>query len=107
MAYRNLLVQLDETKANAGRVQAAIELAQAQQAHLTGLFVINEPDLPSFVRGQIPRDVIEQQRADSEDTARAANDALLAMADHFPLAYGGLSRGNPSTDTRLLYRLPQ
>ncbi len=37
MAYKNLLVHLDETEACKGRVKAAIALAQAQGAHLTGL----------------------------------------------------------------------
>ena len=81
MTYKNILVLVDDTKANGGRLKAAIDLAREKDAHLTGLYVIGEPDLPTFVRGQIPRDIVEQQRADTEDAARAANNAFLAMAD--------------------------
>lgn len=81
MSYKNILVLVDDTKANAGRLKAAVDLARENDAHLTGLYVIGEPDLPSFVKGQIPQDVVEQQRADTEDAARAANNAFLAKAD--------------------------
>jgi len=81
MSYKNLLVLIDQTKANAGRLKAAIDLARAKEAHLTGLYVINEPALPGFVRGQIPQETIEARRAGDLEAARAANGAFLAIAD--------------------------
>lgn len=81
MSYKTLLVLIDQTEANAGRLKAAIDLARAKEAHLTGLYVINEPALPGFVRGQIPRETIEARRAGDLEAARAANNAFLAMAD--------------------------
>lgn len=81
MSYKNILVLVDDTKANDKCLKAAIDLARERDAHLTGLYVIDEPDLPSFIKGQIPRDVVEQQRADAADKARAAKSAYLARAD--------------------------
>ncbi len=81
MAYKTLLVHIDETKANAGRLQAAVDLARAHEAHVTGLYVIQEPYLPGFVTAQLPRDAIDAQRAGAEEAARAAVGAFLAKAD--------------------------
>ena len=38
MAYRNLLVRIDDSKANAKCLEAAIALAQSHGAHLTGIY---------------------------------------------------------------------
>jgi hypothetical protein len=81
MPFKNLLVHVDETKANAGRLQAALALARAREAHLTGLYVISELDLPGFAMAQVPRHVIEEQRAAAAKAAKAAVDAFLAEAD--------------------------
>lgn len=81
MAYKTLLVQIDETKANSGRLQAAIGLARAHEAHLTGLYIIRESDVPGFVTAQLPRDAIEAQRASADEAAEAAVAAFLAKAD--------------------------
>ena len=37
MAYKNLLVHLDDTRACAGRVEVAVALAKTHEAHLNGL----------------------------------------------------------------------
>ncbi len=81
MAYKNLLVLIDDTKANAGRVAAALALARNQEAHATGLYVIGEPDLSGFVRAQIPSDVLEEQRSQTETAAKAAAEAFRKLAD--------------------------
>ena len=66
MSYKSILVQLDDRKACAGRIAAAISLAQAHEAHLTGLYVAAEPTLPGSLRAEIPpeflRTVLEQQQ---------------------------------------------
>jgi nucleotide-binding universal stress UspA family protein len=93
MAYKTLLVQIDETKANAGRLQAAIDLARAHDAHLTGLYIINEPNLPGFVTAQLPQDAIEAQRASAVQAADAAVAAFRAAAD----------REGVQSDTRIVH----
>jgi len=91
MAYKTLLVQMDETEASGGRMHAAMALARARQAHLTGLYVINEPDLPGFVTAQLPRQAVEDQRARDDEAAKAAAEAFLAEAE----------RDNVKADTRI------
>ena len=81
MAYKTLLVLIDETKANDGRVQVAVDVARAYDAHLTGLYVLRESDLPGFVASQLPREAIANQRAKAEDTAQAAVEAFQAKVD--------------------------
>lgn len=81
MAYKTLLVEIDETKANRGRLQAAIELARAHEAHLTGLYVIRDPDLPGFVTAQLPQDAIEAQRGGAQEAADVAAAAFRAQTE--------------------------
>jgi len=81
MTYKTLLVEIDKTKANPGRLQVAIDFARAYEAHLTGLYVIREPDLPGFVTAQLPRDAIEAQRAGSQEAADAETAAFLAKTE--------------------------
>jgi nucleotide-binding universal stress UspA family protein len=76
MSYKNLLVYVDDSKACAGRVRAAAELAAAHRAHLTGLYVIFEPSPVSFARGYIAPEVLatvaQQQRELAEQTMAKA-----------------------------------
>ena len=66
MSYKNFLVHLDDRKSCAGRVAAAISLAQAHEAHLTGLYIATDPVLPSNLRAEAPpeymRMLLEQQK---------------------------------------------
>ncbi len=55
-----------------GRVRAAAELARVHQAHLTGLYVIEVPVLPSYAEAQIPATIFEAQRAALVAAAAAA-----------------------------------
>ena len=63
MAYKNLLVHLDETEACKGRVAAAIALAKAQEAYLTGLALAIETSVPAYIGGQLPVEVLDVQHA--------------------------------------------
>ena len=40
MAYKDLLVHVDDTRSCAARLQAAVDLAAAHEAHLTGVYII-------------------------------------------------------------------
>jgi nucleotide-binding universal stress UspA family protein len=73
MTYKNLLVQVDDTRSCAKRVAFAIDLAAAHDAHLTGLYIIAEPSPSAFVQGFPPELMSELQQA-----ARDRADAALA-----------------------------
>jgi len=62
MAYKDLLVHLDATKACAKRIDAAIALAVAHDAHLTALCPVVTPSLPGYVAVNLPPEIIENQR---------------------------------------------
>jgi nucleotide-binding universal stress UspA family protein len=80
MAFKNLLVHVDDTKGCAARVDAAIELAIAHDAHLTGVYVVTEPSPTSFVQGYLPPEALGvlQQRARERADAALARFAEVA-----------------------------
>lgn len=53
MAFKNLLVHIDDGKACTDRIQAAIALSQAHGAHLTGLYVAAHPVLSDNIYAEI------------------------------------------------------
>jgi nucleotide-binding universal stress UspA family protein len=66
MTYRNLLVQVDDTRSCAKRIAFALDLATAHGAHLTGVYVIAEPSPVAFAEGfpaELMTDLQQQQRA--------------------------------------------
>jgi len=70
MAYKDLVVLIDGTRACDKRVDAALALAAAQGAHLTGLAVAVVMPIPEYVRQQVPAEVLaEQEEALKERTA--------------------------------------
>lgn len=71
MPYKNLLVHLDETSASAARADAALEFARRQGAHLTGLGLVIEPVIPSFVYAQVPAEVLAERRKVVQDETEA------------------------------------
>jgi len=67
MSYKNLLVQIDDRKSCEGRVSAAIALAQAHSAHLTGLYLAADMAMPGALGLELPAEFLhllgEQQAA--------------------------------------------
>ena len=74
MTYRNLLVQVDESRSCARRVELAGELAAAHDAHLTGVYIVSEPSPASFVHPYLPPDLT----VSLQQEMRARADAALA-----------------------------
>lgn len=77
MAYKTILVHLDDSKACAKRTQAALDLAARQDAHLVGLYIAIEYSAPAYLAAQLPRDLIERQA----EQAKEATDKALAAFD--------------------------
>ena len=77
MAYKDLLVHVDDTRSCAARLQAAVDLAAAHEAHLTGVYIIAESPAV-FATGHVPPELLDslQQR-----TRERAEGALARFAE--------------------------
>ena len=72
MSYKDLLVQVDDTRGCAKRIELAVALAVGHEAHLTAVYIISEPSPASFVG--IPAELL----TDLQQKARERADLALA-----------------------------
>lgn len=61
MPFKDVLVHVDNAKPCAARIEVAVQLAQAHQAHLVGLHIRGLPRVPSYVQAQYGPEVVEIQ----------------------------------------------
>ena len=99
MAYKDLLVHLDDSKGCAKRVAAAVRLAGQHGAHLTGVYPIVEIPLLNYIREQIPRDVRAGMDAEANALAEAALKSFREAAERSGVAYE--TRTDHALDTTL------
>jgi nucleotide-binding universal stress UspA family protein len=76
MPLKDILVHVDTGPHCAARLEAAIALAAAHDAHLTGLYLRNEPHVPPFVRAQFGPQVTALQNQYANE-ARAQAEAMF------------------------------
>ncbi len=93
MAYKHLVVHVDDSSGCDVRMRAAIELAQRFDAHVTALYLIPEIILPIAAESYLGADIhtsIEKQEQDRAETvlehfrkaASAENVAYTTRTDH-------------------------
>lgn len=83
MAYKNLLVHVDDTKACESRIAAAIAVARTHGAHLTGLYVAADPALPGGMRAEVPADFLRTLQEHLEErmaAGKAKFDKIVSRA---------------------------
>ena len=80
MTYKNILVHLDNSNGCRNRLQAAFGLARDFDAKLSGLFVVPNYVVPSYVEAQISVDLI------TDVTDRALARARETLEDYQKLA---------------------
>jgi nucleotide-binding universal stress UspA family protein len=98
MAYKDLLVYLDDSKGCGKRVDAAVRMAKQHDAHLTGVYPIVEIPLLHYVRRHIPRDVQASMDAEANALADAALKSFREAAERSGVAYE--TRTDHGTDTQ-------
>lgn len=76
MAIKDILVHVTDGPECAARIQTALALAQAHDAHLTGLYTMWIPPMPSYVAAEIGADIIARQRALYEERMHGAERAF-------------------------------
>jgi len=82
MALKDILVHVDGSRSMPGRVRAAVDLARTHEAHLTGLYVIEVPVLPSYAEAQIPTAIIEAQYEAFVAAAAAAERTFAELTSN-------------------------
>ena len=76
MSLKDLLVHIDDKPGNDQRLDAAVGLALASNAHLAGLVLVAEPYVPPAIGVSIPAEILQEQR----EAAVQRADAVLARA---------------------------
>ena len=73
---KNILIHLDKSKQSVSRLQSAIALARRHSAHLTAMYVVTRPQIPSYIEAQIGGDFMAVQ-------VRVARGEGQAVLDDF------------------------
>ena len=87
MAYKDLMVQVDDARSCAARLQAAVDLAVAHDAHLTGVYVIADPSPAAFVSGYVPPDLIDTLQRHAHERAEAALARFAEVATRNQISF--------------------
>jgi nucleotide-binding universal stress UspA family protein len=87
MAYKDLLVQVDDSKGCEARIAAAIELAGRFDAHLTALYLIPEIILPIAAEGYFGADIYSSIEEQEQERADAAIERFRKLADAEDIEY--------------------
>lgn len=103
MAWKDILVHVDGGKQSDARVAAAVALAAAQTAHLTGLYVHHEPRIPAHVRGQLPDDLLDEMMAARAQAAAKIGQGFTAAATRAGLASEWRTGTGDPTDVLALH----
>jgi len=78
MAFKDILVHVDDLQPSAARLRAAINLAKTLDARLTGLYVKATPYSPHFAEAQISLQVLGKQAEKLERAAERAEESFAA-----------------------------
>jgi nucleotide-binding universal stress UspA family protein len=101
MTLKNLLVQVGADRANAARLDYAIRLAKAQNAHLTALHVPALAEVPGYVMAELPPAVVDvRERLLREEVARLTEEVRKAgVAGGLDIEWRAVAGGTPEFAT--------
>jgi nucleotide-binding universal stress UspA family protein len=77
MAYKTILVHVDDSPQWPGRFEVAAGLAAEFGAHLVGLCLMRRPELPGYIRSAEIAEMLAQRARDAEDRVKASRQMLL------------------------------
>lgn len=83
MPLKDILVYVDGSAQAAGTVAAACSLALRHDAHLTGLAVNHQPEIPGFTSMEIPTsalEILKQRRQEALDNERKTFEDAVSAA---------------------------
>jgi len=82
MALKDILVHVDNSKACRKRLETAVALASAHDAHLTGVYVLQSLALPSYAEAEIGPEFRRAQQEAREQRAREAEELFNDVTRH-------------------------
>ena len=80
MAYKDIVVHVDNGRHCADRLDTALALAAAHQAHVIGVFVRTDPYVPPYVQAQFGPEVIALQERHAGEAAERARTLFEGKA---------------------------
>ncbi len=107
MALKDLLVVVDGSAAAAARVDYAAALAERHDAHLTGLFTMPLPRMPTFVAAEMSDEIARLQHEmvrRQHDKAQKVFEDSVARAGRFDRAEWRATAGDPDLATEMAVR---
>ncbi len=81
MAYKNILVHVDQSSNATATVQAACDVAAKSDAHVTGVYVIPHINMPVYAEASVPASVLEELQESAQESANEA-EALFNKLTH-------------------------
>ncbi len=81
MTIKNIVVHMDDRETCRARVDVAVEIARAYDAHLVGVYVWQVLAIPNYAQVQIPLQVLEAQETARKALARVAKDLFTQATD--------------------------
>ena len=87
MAIKSILLHLTQDPRNEVRTETALNLALAQEAQIVALYTILPPQMPTYVMGYIPLEIMERYDREAKDLAAGAKQAFTKAAEAAGVAF--------------------
>lgn len=87
MAIKDIVLHMGSSDRSAKRLEAALLVARAHDAHLNGVHVLEEMVIPAFAEAQIPTEIVLEQRRIMVRRAKEAEQAFKAAAEAAGVAF--------------------
>jgi nucleotide-binding universal stress UspA family protein len=81
MAFKDIVVHVDESKHCPTRIDVALRLANDHGAHVSGVYVKQPVNLPAYVAAQVGPEVIEVHNKLAAEAAAKAEASFTSMAE--------------------------
>ncbi len=99
---KDIVVHIDRLPECPERLKAAIRLAQAHGAHLTGSYAIPRSRIPNYLEVQIPKEILDQAAATRLEDATAARENFEKACRAGDIAYEWRQAEGPTVETLAL-----
>ncbi|MCG8695704.1 MAG: universal stress protein [Minwuiales bacterium] len=87
MSITSILLHLTQDPRNDARTETALNLAASHNARLIALYTIMPPQLPAYVMGYVPPELLERYSKEAADAANEAKSVFQPKADAAGVAF--------------------